>query len=578
MDISTVSTNFSGLLPDVRVVTLNEWSDKYFKAVKALMPNIEITEARGIAGQWIIHLKTNNAHIQDFFRKNFTHASLEPRPDLFCYAFTGIEDTLFLRAFHDARTEPAMEILIEKTLKDLSLQTYREGLGDSELQNFAKLSANDKETAALRKPTAMYVPELNLFVMVNVNCYQVLRSQGCFGVLKRYILSKVPTEEEDEAIDLSSFWFPLNASAVEVVHSDSQKYGMAFLSTDAALKASIAITLTEQIDDAKFISSELVYVNPGKKKMVPVEKNSYLPGSAIAKNLGLLPSVLSLGFENLKLDEKTAESLDDLDSSLFHLSAIEDVLPKEALASLRESLPEKGVYGLFDPMDFWPQAKTSTSADLDVLFVTTSDHEDNRILTPISKEEAIELLTAKNNVQVYGGNDIGGGHPEKLQSRTVPWFDDHLINPFRGSWKWETEKQRVLMEELMSGDLRLYLLNARIPFNQLGFCLLNNIIGDISSVEIKTAEETDRVLCAKLRLFRRISRKGGRDVLRLYSTDGTEVNVLSFKKTSGAIYYAALDPNPEDKNQVKSYSRGTVADFFKLHSETTAQTVLQHFR
>ena len=578
MDISTISTNFYGLLPDVRVVTLDEWSDKYFRPVKTLVEKTEIKEARGIAAQWTIHLKTNNEHIYSFFRENFAPASLDLRPDIFCYAFTEINDEGFLKAFHDALTTPGMERLINETSQHLSLRTYREGLADQELLGFDKLSPEDKARTALRKPTAMYVPEFNIFITINVDCYQVLRNQGCFGVLKRLVLSRIPLKENGALKDPSSVWVPLNASAIQLPGKDDRRSGIAFLSADPTLKSSLAIMITDEIADAEFISSDLVYVNAGSRKMMAIEGKPYVPGTTIARNLELLPSALSHGFENLRLDAKTAESLDRLDPSLAQLSTIHRVLPQDALATLRKHLLGKGVFAILDPIDFWPKAKVCTSARLDTLFLIKQDYDDNRVVAPISTEEAMALLTAENNVPVYEETRVEGSHPSKLHSLTVPWFDNHFITPLRGPKKWEVQKQEVLMKGLMSGDLNICLLNARIPFNQLLFCTIDYILGEVNSVEVTTQEYADRILCAKLKLFRKTRKKDEISVPCLFSPDGREVNILSFTKPAGMTYCAAFDARGEERNQVKSYSRGTVADFFKLNPEVPARAILRQSR
>ena len=133
------------------------------------------------------------------------------------------------------------------------------------------------------------------------------------------------------------------------------------------------------------------------------------------------------------------------------------------------------------------------------------------------------------------------------------------------------------MKKLISGALNLCLLNPRIPFSQLKFCVINYILGAVSSVKITTEKQADRILCAKLRLLRKTRKKDGINVPCLFSPDGREVNILSFTKTSGTTYYAALDTQGEERNQVKSYSRGTVADFFTHHARLPSRTILQRF-
>jgi hypothetical protein len=61
----------------------------------------------------------------------------------------------------------------------------------------------------------------------------------------------------------------------------------------------------------------------------------------------------------------------------------------------------------------------------------------------------------------------------------------------------------------------------------------------------------------------------------LFSPDGREANILSFSEPSGLTYYAAFDALGGVRNQVKSYSQGTVSDFFARHAASPVTSILR---
>ena len=562
MDVSTVYTNFTGLLPDIRIVSVDDWSDKYFKPVKDLIAGIEIMQARRTIDRWTVQLKTNNDHLHHYFLENFAPASDELRPDIFCYALTDIEDLDFLKSFHNAKSSAAVGRFVKRTSEQLSIDEYRNAVTDSELLDFDNLRGEAKIAAALRKPSAMYVPELKVFVMVNTNSYEVLRSQGCLGALKHLILSKVQVNRNGDIAGRYTAWYPLNAAALQWSLDDGTDIGLAFLAADTALKAPLAIAITNSMPDVKFLAADLVYANPRTKRIIPVERKTYVPGAVIAEYPALVPAALGRSAENLHLDADTEQLLEETDPADFASRIEKKSLSKTLLDSLRNAFSKKGVHAIFDPLDIWPKARISTSAILDTVFIVMEDHEDARLLAPLGHEEAVEVLT----------------NPRKRPSSAdTPWLDPHVISLSAGASE-DAGKKDVIMRQLLTADLNYCLLNARVPALQLSFCVINYLLGAIAAVDLRAYEDADRVLCAKLRLLHKVVTKDRREYPCLLSPDGREVNILSFTTSSGSTYYAAFDAAASERNQVKSYSRGSVADFFAHHLEITARTTLRQTR
>ena len=569
MEFSSTTTRVSGLLPDVRSVLLSEWSDKYFKPVKALMAGMVIHEARGIAGQWIGHLKTNDERLCAFFQKNFTPASAEPRPDLFLYAFTDVDDEDFLKSFHDVRTPGKLKSFVDGTSEKLRSPGYAGILNDAQLLRFDELPEDGKIEAALQKPSAMYVPELNIFVMVNVDCYMVLRNQGFFGMLKRLVVSKTGFTQDGKLADPSEVWLPMSSGVVELPGDEEEKEGVVFLSNDPSLRASLAIGLTNGLSGAKYLAADISYVNVRTKKMVAIERRSLVPGSAIAADPEILPGVLANGIENFRVGEEVSGVIERMGSSDVERSSSDEFPGGEITLSLRKDLSEDSVFGMFGPADFWPKSKLTVSSKLGRLFVITMDFDDSRILEATTREEAVRMLSSENNVSVFAVT-TDGGLPKKLYSMRSPWFDGHWVVRGGDAEEQFARKRDEIMNELLGDDISYFMLNGRIPATQLAFCVLNNLSGEFDSVSIKPESEVDRILCAKLKVFRRSSPGEGKESI-LYTPDGRRANVLCFHRETRMTYYAAVDAEEVGPHFVKSYSRGTVTDFFLHHSHSTQE-------
>lgn len=553
MHISSVQTNFSGRLPYIRKVSINEWSDKYFKPVKALLETLRIYEARTRICEMALQLKTNDEHIHRCFIENFPKADPLGKPELFLYAINGIEDVSFLKIFHDAENLSGFS---DKISKMLTMREYEDGLNDEELRQFNRLPKNKRDIVALKIPSGMYVSDLNLFFLLNTNSYQVFRDSGIFSSLKKLSLSKTSIDKNGNLKNTSNLSFIINAASI-IPSVKSCSDSIAFISADSGMKDILSVSMVENIPETAFLASSQIVINIDSMKISTIEQKPFVSGKAIAENASVLESARNFEFENVKIESETIKKLS------FFSEIDENEKPSfgDSNNSLKNSLMKRNTFGMFDPVKCWGKEKVASSGALKYIIIIKKDYDYRNIMRYVSVDESIKIMNSPENFVVYDESSLWESELNKLYSVTVPWFDTDYMSLNEN----DREKQDVLMKKIIEKGVRLVLLNPIIPVNQLPV-LIHKILNE--SVEfIDIAEEPSPVLCAKLRIRIKGEEKDGKKIIRYVTSDGTEVNIISFRCKNNPTYYAAFDKNPMNRNFVKSFSRGSVSDFFCYKNE-----------
>ena len=555
MKLSNVQTNFSGKLPYIRQVSINEWSDKYFKPVKRLLETIRVYEARTRLGEVVSLLKTNDEHIYKCFIENFQKNGSVVKPQLFLYVLNGIEDISFLKTFHDAEN---LKGFSEKISGLLALREYQEGLNDEELRQFNRLPGNKRDIVALKIPSGMYVSELNLFLLLNTNSYQVFRDSGIFSSLKKLSLSKTSIDKKGDLKNTSNLSFIINAASI-IPNVKSCSGAVAFISADSCMKNLLSVSMVENIPETSFLSSSQIGINIDSMKISPIEQKPFVYGKAIAENASVLESARNFEFENVKIE---SESEKNKKSAFFGETGENEKPAFDHLNnSFKNSLMNKNASGMFDPCKCWGKERVASSGALKYIIIIKKDYDYRSIMRNISVEESIKIINSPDNFTVYEESHIWESELNRLYSVTVPWFDTDYMSLNEN----DREKHDVLMKKIFEKGARLILLNPIIPAYQLSILVWKFLCESIEFIEI--VDKPSPVLCAKLKIIVKYDEKDGKKIIKYIVSDGTEVNILSFRCKTNPTYYATFDRNPRNKYFVKSFSRGPVSDFFSYKNE-----------
>ncbi len=583
--IHNVMTNIVGRTKTERIVTGEVWKKEIQPALNILLKDKGIKSHRAQIGKWIVEYTGNDAHMHEFFVRNWKPAGAGPEPHVKSLVFTGVRDRKLMMQLLGFRSEEDVRRHLQSFLDEIKKNTkYRASLRDEKLRNIESYPEKEQVEIALFAPATVYSSEQRTFVSLNTNYYGQLKSKSSLGPLEEFLITKARMEGGRIA-NPEAVWISMHAGCVEYAEESGRKRGIVLIAPTGTGKSTQGYGLVEAKTANRLHSDDWVFVNAGTREVATSENHFYMRTNIAGIYPHLIPLLVDQPLENVPFTPDIIKLLEGFDSPQDIAAGLKDgrINEEQHQKIIDQMVENNSARSLIDTR-LMVGSKFVESTQLTDIFLMKRDYDTTMILKVLNEEEMAEVMTSSGNVYnyAYGKSDADGyGIPEKRTTEIYynPYLcicevdrEKNLIGPLD---QIRIEAYRTLVRH---GGVAVAWINSRLAPNQSQFCIRRYLEGGIDEIQIAKGAKAGDALLRSLGLERRAkpAAEGRRpeDLTGFYDRSGREVEIVCFYRKQDLIEAAAFIKSGKAPKQLAGYSGGTVEDFLKKYAPLGASQLL----
>ncbi len=588
MHIHNVKTNLVGRTRNERIVSREEWKNVVEPFLKSFLQDPQVKTHKALIGKWVIQYLGNDAHMHEFFTRNWKSAEPHAAVHVRSFVWNGVKDREAMKAFRGVRSENDLETLRQKFLKDLENQKYRNAFKDEKIKNLEKYSVEEQREITLFSPSTVYCAEEVAFLSLNTNYYGQLKSKSSLGPLEEILTRKAKRNDRGEILNKEEVWVSMHAGAVEYITAQKSKKGIVIIAPTGTGKSTQGYGLVDARPENKLHSDDWAFTNLGTRQVIISEKQFYMRTNIAEIYPHLIPLLVNEPLENVAFTPDIVKLIESFESVEDFRKGIEDgrVNAEQYRKIVEQMIENNDARSLIDPRLMVGEKKFVESMTLTNLFLLRRDFDDCLILKILTPGDAVDILASKDNVNnyVYGKQDPDGyGIPTKKTTEIY-------YNPYLCIVEVDQEKEKIgNLDQVRieayrtlarSQDVTVSWINTRLPANQTQLCIRRFLEGECDEVRLLKGFEIEDSLRTKLRLTKKekppVEGRRKIDGVGLYDETGLEVEVAAFYNKKRLTDALALAKSGKIKDQLRGYSEGAVEDFFGKNESLNVRELLNH--
>lgn len=588
MRIHNVKTNLVGRTRNERIISREEWKQSVEPCLRRLIEDFPVQTHKALIGKWVVEYIGNDAHMHEFFCRNWKTADPEAPVHVRSFVISGINDREVMKTLRGVHSEGELEALTARFLKDLENKKYRNAFKDERIRNIESFPSEEQTEIALFAPSTIYCADEASFVSLNTNYYGQLKSKSSLGPLEEILTRKARLNSRGEILNPEEVWISMHAGAVEYVTAKAEKKGIVLIAPTGTGKSTQGYGLVEAKPENKLHSDDWVYVNLASRQVIISEDQFYMRTNIAEIYPHLIPLLVNEPLENVALTPEMIRLIEGFDSVEDFRRAIEDgrVTAEQYRRIIEQMIENNDARSLIDPRIMVGREKFIETIQLTNLFLLKRDFDDCLILKILSPEEMEVIMTSQENVynHVYGKVDSDGyGIPTK---RTTEIY----YNPYLCIVEVERENGRIgALDQIRieayrtlarSKGVVVSWVNTRLAANQTQLCIRKFLEGGVDEIRLLKGLEIGGALSKRLGLTPKekppVEGRRKADLTGLYDESGEEVEVAGFFREGRLTEALALAKSGKKSRQLRSYSEGTPEDFIRRHEAINAGELLKH--
>jgi hypothetical protein len=593
--IHNIHTNIVGRAKTERMVSGDLWRRELFPLIcEHLEQSSRAIKHKAAIGQWVVELYGNDAHMYEFFVKNWKVADAKARPDVRCFVLNPLREREAVMTLLGLKTQGDLEAHLSSFLKAIEDKKYRASLRDEKLSNIEKYSRAEQLEIALFAPATVYSSEERSFLTLNTNYYGQLKSKSSLGPLEEYLIRKAKIED-GKIMNPEEVWMSMHAGSLEYYTAERKRRGIVIIAPTGTGKSTHVYGLVEAKPENRLHSDDWSFVNLASRKVLISENQFYMRTNIAGIYPHLIPLLVNQPLENVAFTPEMVELLERFQSSEDLARGLRDGrVAAPAYQKLIEQMVENNsARSLIDPR-LMAGDKFIEETVMTDLFLMKRDYDSPMFLKKITPEEMVEIMTSKGNVfnYVYGKTDADGYGV--FQSRTTEIY----YNPYLCVCEVDAEKKIIgpLDQIRIEGyktlarhpEMRLAWVNTRLPANQTQLCLRKFLENDYDLIQIEKGDAVRPEFLAALGVEKKdkpaVEGRRPLDLTGFYDSKGWEVEIAAFY-TGGAVkeLIAFYKPAAGEKRpdicayaafRVKGFERVDPRTFLQIHEPCNVKKIL----
>ena len=499
-------TNISGRAKFERFVTPEVWREEILPVIHQILPSPKF-HAKAKVGHWTIEALGDDAHVHDFFTRNWHPAELQAEADIRSWQIAHCKNPELMRKVLGLKSEKDISARRDQFLKFLEDPLFLICLKDPDYLNFALQSDARQKELAVFAPAFICCPEERASVSLNTTYYGQFKSKCVLGVLEEFLIRQM-VHVRGDLQKPETIWLSMHAGGAQCVTQKGEKRGVVIVGPTGTAKSTHAYGLAQAKKENKIHSDDWLFINIGTAEVLGAERSFYMRTPMARFYPECAEKFLNYPLENVPFVSEKKEILRDLCAT-----------PAARALVLAEEI--------------FPAEKRSTSMKLTDLFVVKRDENHSSVIRKIKPQDLIRFLTSPENVFQYRRNPDRLGEEIFDRKTTEYYLNPYLCRTdfYKGSpgdldhrrieaWKYLAERPKISIFEL----------NAFLPVPVTQFCLRRFLEGDLDEIDFK-------------------------DGMLEFKLAGKVLEKITFTKLE----------NLTDAHQAKvnSWSLGDVEDFFK---------------
>lgn len=632
MKIHNVFTNIVGRTQFVVELTGEEWRNTYRELIEKLLKQMtggEPFEYLAQIGHFVIHYRGNDAHVDEFYRRNWPPAPAGARPHGSTVNLTGVTDVGTLRLLKGIHSDADAEAALARLHKDLNAGggKYRKQIRDERIANIEDYPPEKQIEIMLSSPSAIYVPDEVLYITVNTNYYGEVKTKSSLGPLDDMITKQIRLDAAGNIANPGEIWLSLHAGCVIYTRDSGEERGAIIIAPTGTGKSTNCYGMVDAKPTCKLVADDFAYVNLETLETVYSERHFYMRTNIAENYPHLIPYLIHEPLENVEFCRESLQLIaafetpedmhDAVKRGLATDEEIKDLMRQTSMTRedieriilaqgrityrdydrlVDEMCANPAARSLIDPCIMVGEEKFCTTTSLNEVILGKRDYDDRFIVRQLDTTEMMDILTSQGNVFNYleRENDADG-YPICFSRTTEIYYDPYLISvhvvrdPATGKEEISDLDRLRIAAWRHLGDhpsIRMIWFNTRLPAAQSQFCLRKYMEGEVDEVHIIKGVEITDELCATLGLTKRpkepVHGRRAMDLVGLYDTaaDGSvrEVEVLGFYKGTSEgrelLEAVAFSKAGRGLAQVRSWSQGTVDEFLAANKHLGVRTLL----
>lgn len=539
MKIHNTLTNVVGRTKTERIVELNVWNQEIFPVLQELLKK-HSQNHKALIGKWVVELVGNDAHMHEFFVKNWKMAPPGQEPVIHCYVVTGIQDQKAMMSLLGLRMESDLKKHRDSFLSALQDKKFRNSLRDPKLSGIENFSEAEQIQIALFAPATIYCAEAGSFLTLNTNYYGQLKSKSSLGPLEEYLIRKAKISGEGKIVNPQEVWLSMHAGCNEYVTDMNKKRGIVIIAPTGTGKSTHGYGLVEAKKENRLHSDDWSFVNLATREVLISEKQFYMRTNIAEIYPHLIPLLVHQPLENVPFSPEVVALLEKFSSPQDLAEGLKDGRVSEELYRklVAQMIENNSSRSLIDPKLLVGEKFTEHVIMTDI-FLMKRDYDSTLLIKKIMEDEMIQILTSKGNVFNYAYGKVDPDGYGIAQSRTTEiYYNPYLcvcqVDPETGKVEGldriRVEAYRTLARH---PEVKIAWMNTRLPASQMQECIRKYLEGDFDRIEIKKGN-VDQNILDKLHLTAKNKDKAeGRrewDQIGFFEKTGREVEIAAFYK------------------------------------------------
>lgn len=471
-------TNISGRAKFERFVTPQVWREEVLPLIRQVLSSPPF-HSRAKIGQWVIEAAGDDAHMHDFFTKNWHPAGSETEVDVRAWHISKCKNQELLRKILGIKTEKDVAERREQFLKFLEDPLFKICLKDPDYLNFALQSEARQKELAVLAPAFICCPEERASVSLNTTYYGQFKSKCVLGVLEEFLIRQM-THVRGDLQGPEKIWLSMHAGGAEYWTGGGTKRGVVIVGPTGTAKSTHAYGLAMAKKQNRIHSDDWLIVNIGTGEVISAERSFYMRTPMARFYPEIMEKFLNVQLENVPFAEDTLRIL----SSKDRASLSED----EKKYVLRDLCGTPAARALVSAAEIFPADKRCSSMRLTDLFIVKRDEHSQSIIRKISSKDMMSLLTSEENVFQYRRNPDRPGEEIFDRKTTEYYLNPYLCRTdFRKGSPGDLDKLRIEAWTFLASlpEVSVYELNVFLPVPVTQRCLRRFLEGDIDEVNFK---------------------------------------------------------------------------------------------
>ncbi len=631
MKIHNIFTNIVGRTQFVITLSDEEWHGCYKDVLDKLLNDLtggEPFDYLAQIGHFVVHYLGNDAHVDEFYRRNWPPAPAGAKPDGGTINITGITDLDTLRLLKGIHNDEDAKAALEKLHTDLNAGggKYRSQIRDERIANIEDYPYDKQIEIMLESPSAIYVPSEVLYITLNTNYYGEVKTKSSLGPLDDMITRRIEVDDQGRVTNPEDIWLSLHTGCVIYTRESGEERGIIIIAPTGTGKSTNCYGLVEAKPACKLVADDFGYVNLETLEIVYSERHFYMRTNIVENYPHLIPYLVNEPLENVEFCRESVKLIESFDTPEQMHDAVkrglatneeiqdlmremnmsredvEDVIRAQGRLTYRdydrlveEMCANPAARSVIDPCVMVGEEKFATTAVLTDIVLAKRDYDERFVIRQLDTAEMLDILTSQGNVYNYHQKETDpDGYPICFSRTTEIYYDPYLItvhvvrDPESGQEEiGELDRLRIAAWQHLGNkpDVRMVWFNTRLPAPQSQFALRKYMEGEVDEAHIIKGVDISDDLCQSLGLERLhkepVSGRRELDLVGLYerSENGAlrEVEVVGFYRGSGddrqLLEAVAFSKTGKGLAQVRSWSKGSVEEFLVANRHLNVRTL-----